>query len=271
MNNALDVALTRVLYQIPVELLTLAFKKREKYQETYPLEQMILEKIVRGIIRKDINIYGGKNKRIVLLPEYREKLQLTRDDAYLYTGPFSLYRIPPHEREGQAIVDVDKVIYHGNFTAGRAPYAANFTGGTTAPMLAASVLDSHTGYSSPARPDVTLLSGDLVRLTPSQHGDRTWVLCCRIGIDQDFTNLNQQAIPLFTELVVVATKMYCYNTLVIQTDTGFVQSGYELSSYKMTLDTYAEAQERYKEVLNDLVGALQLDPERLREIIYYML
>ena len=271
MNNALDVALTRVLVMIPKELLTIAFSDRASHEKTYPLEQMILEKVVRGIVRKDVNIFGGKLKKIVLMPQYIERQQWTPADDYLYTGQFSLYRIPPHEREGQAIVDVDGISYRGNYSAGRAPYAAGFTGGATELMLAAAVLDSHTGYSAPPRPDVTLLSGDLVRLSPPQHGDVVWVLSCRIGIDQDFTNLNNQAIPVFTETVVTATKMYIYNKLIIQVDKGFVESGYTLDSFKMTLDTYADAGDRYKELIDQLAGALLMDPDRIRQLLPYTL
>ena len=271
MNNALDIALSRVLITVPRELLTLAFTVREQYQRTYPLEQMILEKIVRGIIRKDANIYGGKEKKIVLLPEYREKMEWNKSDSYMFTGTFSLYRIPPREREGQAIVDVEGLTYRGNYSAGHAPYTAGWTGGATEIMLGATVIDSHTGYSSPPRPDVTLLSGDLVRLSPSQHGDVVWIMSCRIGYDQDFTNLNPQAIPLFTELVITATKMYCYNTLIVEVDKAFVDSGYELSSFKMILDTYADAPDRYKELMDQFAGAVQLDPDRIRPLLRYML
>ena len=271
MNNALDIALSRVLINIPRELLNLTFAVREPYEKTYPLEQMILEKVVRGIIRKDVNLYGGKAKKIVLLPEYREKMDWNRADDYMFTGMFSLYRIPPSEREGQAIVDVEGLMYRGNFSAGHAPYTAGWTGGATEIMLGATVIDSHTGYSSPPRPDVTLLSGDLVRLSPSQHGDVVWVMQCRIGMDQDFTNMNTQAIPIFTELVTVATKMYCYNKLIVEVDKAFVESGYELSSFKMILDTYADSFDRYKELMQEFSGALQMDPDRIRPLLRYML
>ena len=271
MTNALDVALSRVMMMIPRELLTLAFTVREPYQKTYPLEQMILEKIIKGFVRKDINNFAGKHKQIVLLPQYREKLQWNQADSYMFTGTFSLYRIPPCEREGMAIVDVEGLTYRGNYSAGHAPYTAGWTGGATEVMLGATVIDSHTGYSTPPRPDVTLLDGDLVRLRPSQHGDVVWVMSCRIGYTPDFGNLNNQSIPTFAELVVAATKLYVYNTLIVEVDKAFVESGYELSSFKMILDTYADAHDRYKELLTEMAGAAQLDPDRIYSLLRYVL
>ena len=65
--------------------------------------------------------------------------------------------------------------------------------------------------------------------------------------------------------------MYCYNTLIVEVDKAFVESGYELSSFKMILDTYADAPDRYKELMDQFAGAVQLDPDRIRPLLRYML
>jgi hypothetical protein len=67
MVNALDNALSHIKLSIPNELIELAFKVREPHETTYPIEQMVLEKIIRGVVRKDANIVGGKLKKIALL------------------------------------------------------------------------------------------------------------------------------------------------------------------------------------------------------------
>ncbi len=270
MNNALDIALTRIKFSIPSQILDLAFTTRLPHEATYPVEQMILEKIIRGIVRKEANIYGGKAKQIVLLPRYKEKVKLDEQDNYTYTGPFSIYRIPPSEREGQAIVDVTGVAYRGNY-AGYIPHANGYAAGVNVNTLGAGVLDSHTFASSPPRPDVTLLSGDLIRLSPSQHSTLIWVLSCRLGYDQDFTNLNQQAIDTFTDLCVAATKMYIYNKLVIAMDKAYIDAGYENNAYKTEVDRYQDQQDRYRELLKEFAGAVLLDPDTIRPLLTYML
>lgn len=270
MNNVLDIVLTRIRLAIPKELLDLAFTVREPHEKEYPVEQMVLEKVIRGIVRKEANIYGGKQKKIVLLPEYREKLKYDKSDAYTFTGPFSLYRIPPCEREGQAIVDVDGLTYRGNY-AGYVPHVNGWAGGADVSTVGAGVMDSHTFASHPPRPNVTLLSGDLVRLTPSQHATIIWILHCRIGYDEQFTNLNPQAIDSFIELCIAATKMYVYNKLVIPTDKAWIESGYELNSYKIELDRYQDQADRYRELLKEFCGGAQLDPERIMQVLPYLL
>ena len=270
MNNILDIVLTRIKLAIPPELLQLAFTVREEHERTYPIEQMILEKVIRGIVRKEVNIYGGKQKMIVLLPEYREHFKYDRSDAFTYTGPFSLYRIPPHEREGQAIVDVDGLTYRGNY-AGYVPHVNGWAGGADISTVGAGVMDSHTFAAHPPRPNVTLLSGDLVRLSPSQHATIIWILHCRLAYDEHFTNINPQTVDVFTELCIAATKMYVYNKLVIPTDKAWIEAGYELNSYKLELDRYQDQADRYKELLKEFSGAAQLDPERLKQLIPYLL
>lgn len=270
MSKALDLALTHVQLAIPREVLGLAFMRREPYEATYPMEQMILERVIRGIVRKEANIYGGKMKKIVLLPKYREDMKYDVADAHMYTGPFSIYRIPPEEREGQAIVDVHGVTYKGNY-AGYVPHANGWAGGANISTIGASVIDSHTFASAPPRPNVTLLSGDLVRLNPSQHSTIIWVLSCRIGYDENFTNLNPQSIQSFVELCVAATKMYIYRELVVPLEKGYIESGYEISSIKTEVDRYSDAYDRYKECLEQFIGGLNLDNERLTELLPYLL
>lgn len=270
MVNALDIALTRIKLAIPSELLKAAFTVREASEKTYPIEQMILEKIIRGIVRKEANLYGGKQKQIVLLPEYQEKMKFNKSDAFMFTGPFSLYRIPPCEREGQAITDVIGLTYRGNY-AGYIPHANGWAGGANVSTLGANVMDAHTFASHPPRPDVTLLSGDLVRLSPSQHGGVIWILSCKIGYDSNFTNLNPQAVDSFVELCIAATKMYVYNKLVIATDKAFIESGYELSSFKLELDRYQDQADRYRELLKEFSGSVQMDPEAMRSLLPYLL
>ena len=270
MVNALDNALSHIKLSIPNELIELAFKVREPHETTYPIEQMVLEKIIRGVVRKDANIVGGKLKKIALLPEYLEKMKYNTTDAYMFTGPFSLYRIPPCEREDQAIVDVHGVTYRGSY-AGYVPHANGWAGGANISTVAAGVMDSHTFASAPPRPNVTLLSGDLVRLSPSQHSSIVWIMSCRVGYDENFTNLNPQSVIPFIDLCIAATKMYIYNKLVVPVDKAYIQAGYEIGAMKLELDKYSDAEQRYRELLDQFAGSAQLDNDRLTELLPYLL
>lgn len=270
MNNVLDIAKTRIMFEIPREVLEHAFREGETWEASYPIEEMIMHKVIRTRVYKDTNIFGGHTKQIVLLPEYRERLDWTPADRYMNTGPHSLYRIPIEEREGCPIVEVHNLTFRGNY-AGYVPNANGWTGGVNISTLGHAVLHSHTFADSPPRPNIKLLSGDLVRLSPSQHSLITWVMTCRIAYDHEYTNMNTSAMDTFANLCVAATKAYIYNKLYIPLGKAFVQGGYEIGEFKMVVDSYSDAITRYNELLNDFAGAVMLDPSRLENLLPYLI
>ena len=243
MNNAIDLALTTITNEIPPDVLIYAFSQRTAEEATWSVQQMVLDKVIQDRVLKDLNVHGGKLKHIVLLPKYREHLRMDVHDAYMHTGPFSLYRIPPEEREGLPNLN----------TLGQA------------------VLDSHTFASSPPKPNVELLSGDLVKLWPAQHSIIIWVMSCSIAYDKDFTNLNNSSLETFEELCLEATKAWIYNQTIITLDRGYVEAGYEIGELKRTIDTYSDSRQRYRELRDQMAGAMGLDPVRTYELLGYIL
>ena len=270
MNNAIDLALNTITHEIPPDVLKYAFANREPEERTWSVQQMVLDKVIQDRVLKDMNIHGGKIKRIVLLPQYKEEMKYDIHDGYMHTGPFSLFRIPPDEREGLPIVEVHGLTYRGNY-AGYVPNANGWAGGVNLNTLGQAVLDSHTFASSPPKPNVELLSGDLVRLMPSQHSQIMWVMSCRLAYDKEFTNLNTSALETFQDLCLEATKSWIYNNTIIALDKGYVESGYEIGEMKRTIDTYADSKQRYRELRTEMAGAMNLDPGKMFELLSYII
>lgn len=269
MNNAMELALIRINSTIPAEILQHAFRVRDPWERNLPLEQVVIKRVIHYRVLKDINVFGGKATEIVLQPEYLEKIEMTNDDAVSRTGPFSLYRIPPAARENAPIVEVHALNYSGNYSS----FMPNqvWRGASSAPAAAEAVLDSHTFASSPPKPQVQLLSGDLVKLTPSQHATVPWVMYCRIAYDPEFTNLNTTAMETFSKVCEHAVKAYIYNKLVIEINRAFLEHGVDLGVFKEIIDRYADSEERYNELISEMNGAVILDPARMGNILQYML
>lgn len=266
MNNALDIALTRIMFTIPKDVLTLAFQnKADPSEAEFTLEELILQKVIQARVYKDTNLYGGKLKKILLMPDWITNLKYTVADAHLQTGPYSIYRIPPFARENLPLVEVHSVTYRGS-SSGFFPGGAVYDYGMTALDLGADVLDSHTMRTSIQRPCVTLLSGDLVKLHPSQQNLQIWLLSCRLAYDSEFTNINTSAMDTFADLCVAAVKSYVYNTLFVPVDRAYVEAGFEISSIKSIIDGYSDSEQRYREMLDQFAGGAQLDPDRVLEL-----
>lgn len=270
MNNAISIALMRIHTQIPKEILELMFKDREPWESTYTIDQLLIDHVLRYRILKNLNIFGGKIKDIFLRPEYREKLHYTKDDAFFHTGPFSIYRIPVDEREGLDMLEVIEIRYASQYHALPAhPYVSSH--GTTIAGMGSAILDSHTMANSPPRPLGEVLSGQMIRLSPSQRSELIWVARVKLAHADTFENLNTSALDTFGELAVWTTRLIARTRLVIPVDKAYVQAGYEISEIGKWLSAYENAEEKCRELEEELVGAVNLDPKMLESYFGYML
>lgn len=270
MINALNVALVRIHTEIPPEILTMLFKSREPFESNYTIDQMLIDKVIRYRIRTNMNIFGGKIKEIFLRPEYQEKLTMDKDDSYFHTGEFSLYRIPPEQREDLDIIDVVQVRYAAQYQSPHilsqiSSYGNNISG------MGHAVLDSHTFASSPPRPNAECFHGNIIKLSPSQRNDMMWVVNVRLEYDKDFTNLNTSAIDKFADLCVATTKLIAYTKLVIPINQAVVQSGMEIDAFRNTIEKWSDMDQRCKELEEELAGAMMLDPKTFLSFAEYML
>ena len=269
MNNALDIALTRIRATIPQEILAYAFTSRELREETFPIDQLIIEKVIRPRVLKDMNISGGYQKKIMLRREYIEPMERNIDDARQNTGRFAIYRIPPREREGRAITEVISLEYYGPYN-GHLPTLYGYPAGANVPSLAGHILDSHTLASTPPKPTVILMAGDLVKLIPSQLSNINWMMNCRLAFDENFNNLNTSAISPFADLCVLAVQAYIYNLTMVTLDKAFISGGYAIGAFKLQIDQYQDANQRYLEQLKVVDGAMALDPARLNALLPFI-
>lgn len=270
MNSPLEIALVKIHASIPPEILNYGFSDREVREDIVTIDDMILTKVIRYRVIKDMNIDGGKYKEIVLRREYMEKLTRNRDDSYMHTGKWSVYRIPPAARDGLPIAEVTNLRFRGAY-AGYQPYSIGFATGANLTTLGQAALDAHTFQSAPPTPNIELLSGDLIKLTPSQHHGTIWAMNCRLCYDDCLTNLNSSAIIPFADLCVLAVKAYIYITKTIALDKAYINGGYAVGQFKTIIDSYADANEKYEEAYTKLAGAMFLDPGRLNAFLPYIL
>lgn len=272
MNNPIEHCLNQIFYRIPNEILNNVFQEASQTGFPLPTHEVIRQKIIVGRVLKECNIYGGKLKYIPLKAEYEESV----DQSQLYSMSqypnFKIYRIPEEEREGVEISDVIEVNPPMS-NSGQIPYpnAGLSGGGSTAQSKANDVLESYTGNTYFPKPMVELMSGDLVRLSPANYIMVDWVLTVKLCFDQNFTNMNNSAIMPMADLCVAATKSYIYNQLIIQLDRVSMEAGTELSNFRSIIEGYEPAEDEYRELLQQFAGGNQLDPQRMRQVLYHML
>lgn len=98
---------------------------------------------------------------------------------------------------------------------------------------------------------------------------RNCLLECILSIDEYFSSLNPKSYSYIIELVVLATKAYIYNILVLTIDQGRLVGGQDLGRFREILDGYADANELYKEYLKNKVAKVLFmnNDENMRKFI----
>lgn len=268
MNNPIQVAIAKIFSEIPSEILNLTFRR---IHPTLPLDQIIINEVIRRKVYNDCNIVGGKVKEIPLLLSYHESTVYGLPETTLHEGRYSLYRIPPAARDNLPISSISHMTYPSLIASNGMNGLYCYQGNTVADF-ADQVLESHTLSRSYTTPIGELLSGDLIRLNPSQHNHIDWIVSVKLEYDLNFSNLNQSAILSFGKLCLLAVKAYIYNNLIIQIDKAYIIGGVELTTIKDIVAGYIESSREYDELLTEkFIGAVTLDPRRMQNILKHMM
>lgn len=271
MHNPIDFTLTEINANIPRQLLQMACNTYNMlFHENITLATFITKVILHDRVLKHCNLSAGQIKTIALRAEWLE--QRTSDHAGYAgdDGPYSLYRIPPEARDNMPIANVLSVQYPFNtYCGGGGADLQVGTGGYNLIDMTDDILQSYTLSSPRNHPLVVLMSGDLVKIIPSQYAIQNWLLTCRIAYDKWFTNLHASAIPVLAKLVVLATKQWIYNNLLIDIDRACQECGADIGTVRQLVDSYADSNEKFDETMLKWRGVSLLDVETRRRIMTY--
>lgn len=87
----------------------------------------------------------------------------------------------------------------------------------------------------------------------------------RVNVEND-ENLNHIQPPFWTvfhKLLLLATKAYIYNLLIVEQDNAFIHSGGELNKVRDIIESYSDAEEQYEEYLEEAYKSMLLnDPHQ---------
>ncbi len=270
MQDPLDIALRRIYFEIPNEILNTTFSPIVKNKS---LDACIIEEVIQGIVLHDCNNGGGKLLKVPLSPENAICLDAPPIPNVSLHNTWTIYQILPHARENKPLSAVHSVRYPYNIGTGvtySTPYGWQ-NAGRTLGLLASTALNAQTNSESLVTPTPILLSGDCIRLDPPQAMHIDWVLECRVEYDKNFTNMDVNIIPTFVELVLAAVKAYIYNTMIFAVERTYLVSGQELGIFKTIVEKYEDQFEKYRELLVKFNSISVLEPERLKKLITYML
>ena len=270
MNNPMQVILVRVSQGIPPQVLEIALNHFNKtYKKNYTLNMFIQEHIISRVVLPEANLSGGMIKTIPLKNEWLERTPGDHGGYAGDDGPYSLFRIPPEARDGKPIANIMSVQYPYNTYLGGGVNSSDIgLGGFCLVDQLDEVLNSYTLARPRNHPVARLLSGDLVRLTPTQYSVQNWLMTCRIDFDNSFMNLHDHAIPILANLVLYATKQWIFNNLMIDIDRAAMETGADIGVIKSTIEGYSDAAQQYAEEMVRWRGVSFMTPEYRRQMLY---
>lgn len=273
MQYPLDHAITKVCTEIPPQILEVAINHaNKKFHESNNLTEFIINKIINFRVLKDCNLTAGQVKTIPLQVGWIEEMPSDHKSFAGDDGPWTVYRIPPEARDNKAISQVMTVQFpYITYQSTGIANADVASGGYSLVDQIDQVINSHTLATPRNHPVVTLLSGDLVKLTPSQYTRQNWLLTCRINYDETFNNLHDAAVPILSKMVMLATKQWIYTNLIIDIDRAVQETGIDIGTFRSIIESYNDAGTQYDEQFLLWRGTSSMDPEYRRRMLWYQL
>jgi len=226
-------------------------------KEIVSVESALYSKIIHRVVGKDCNIFGGKMKETVLMPEWVIAHSERDTDSWMRKANNSTYRIPAQEREYRDIIGVISVKQRA-VTGVDTPYNVTWRGSALVDNMK-NMLGAQSFNDAWTAPIPELLSTDIVRLVTAQLTSTHWVLEMELAYPENFSNINRSSIPFFRDMVLYATQQFIYNNLVIPMDEAAMVSGAPLGSIKELVYKYENARELYDQALTKFTGTESYD------------
>lgn len=234
------------------------------------IDSLIHRKTIMDRVYLYCNLVAGKRREIVLTSDMIVATESTPgQEEFLRLGKYAIYEIPPELRDNKPIVSTIGIGYPNQ--AITYPWdQMRPTAGATVSKMAKAIMASQTMNGALNTPDVEPVSGSRVMLYPPQYSDFGWVLICNIGYDENFSNLNNQAVLALQDLCLSAVKAYVHIQLVLKIDKGEIIYGGELGSIREMVYKYADEEEKFQDLLSQFNGGAALDTKRLINLVRAM-
>jgi len=245
--DAIRKAIADVRARIPKALLEKAFINRFQGWNS-PIDNNIDAQIENLVVKQrvmpDCDLLGGTQVVIPL-----RGLETSYPDAYT-----TVIRIPKTLTQGRSITSVVTVGFISPSSLGAMAYANGVSGTaiSTYPTRSTAVgnamnalMNAFDRIPITSTAGVELIAENVIAVRDNLAVIGDSFLMCVLSNQDNMGNINPRSIPAFSELVLLATKAYIYNTLVVEMDMAELEGGFQIGVFKSILDTYSDADAAY--------------------------
>lgn len=245
--NCISIAIEKTKYEIPPEILREAFQSKRydpiarKFTRDntigVSLESVIERLVVRARVITDINLSSGIETSIPL-----HGLTYQRIDNWNI-----VYTIPKSITGGRTITAVYEASYgEGNVNATNRLFPQN---GSYLGEVARGIFMAESALPVISTANVSLINDNTVLISDANIVPGRMYLRCLVAHDPNLKTIKPSYYDVFSELVILATKAYVHNNLIIRLDEGEIEAGSALGRFREIVDGYADANQMYKDHL----------------------
>lgn len=247
MSGAISNAMSEVLYDIPREILTLAYQRNEFgiVNPNTSITDAIRADVVFPRVLKDINLVGGIEMTVPvsdLRVEYPE------------VG-VAIFNIPPARLFNRVILSCLSVSY-GILTtqAGQSldtlPYGTG-SNNNAGPVVANHIVNSYGAVPVLAQASCDVVGPYSVRVRDMVRYQSIAHVRLHVSNDEQLANIPPRAWPIFSELVLLAVKADIYRKLRVKMEKVYLASGQELGVISDLVAEYSDSNTMYKDFLKN--------------------
>ena len=252
--NILQSALAEAIWDIPEEILQLAFLKNTRSWRSAPLNlnEEILTKVIKPRVMKRMAERGGQTVKVPLAG--LEPMYVDRE--------YSVYRIPPQLLNNREIVCINRVSY--------LPLGANFAGSGTSigtiyqqNMWTITSIGSRIADAASMAPLISTAQVELVGHNTISVKDQIknigmYTVFCQVTDDPYLNNIHPRSLVIVAAIFEQAIKAYIYKYLNVKIDMGVLDMGQEVGVIRNIVDGYADAESMFKELMKTKWGKIAL-------------
>lgn len=263
------VALMRIKHEVPRDVLEQAFlpsrydpTRHERYSDKVHsgnLDFLIRTQVVDARVSIDVNLLTGTELYLPLALATREAVD-----------PWNtIYRFDSIATGGRHIVTAHEVLYGLAQGIQSGSFGSFDTRSSQYLHIAKDILKAGGGTSPAGTAYVQLVAPNTVLVNDITQISGPGVLRCKLCHDLNFSDILPVYYHAFGELIVLATKAYIYNQLVIEIDESQLRGGMTIGRFREVVDQYADAGRMYMEYLTtrwQKIGTMN-DTEQYRKIM----
>jgi len=257
--NPLTKAIDEIRYNIPKEVLNQAFITQDMTTcgALISLETRIREAVLEPRVLVDMDLIGGTETFIDLRAPVRSE----------YIDPFTvIYYIPDEMTQNRAIVQAYS-IHFGILGYTNAAHAMSYADSTLGSEMR-KVLDSAMKVPPAATSYLNLIAHNTIMCRFAYMPYSAAFMRCRLGNDEQLSNIRPTIIPEFAKLCVLAVKAYIYNTTTIPMGQAYLSGGQALGVFQDIVMGFSDAEQMYQDQLKKWKKLMvYADPEAKRRYL----